>query len=280
MDPTVFVATYSVIMRNYDISQRHLSQRQDAEILPPLPAPSHSGLTALRAIIPCLLSWLRVHLGQRGSASMAKRVEASLRRLYAKEKDTMVVLIKKALRSCPEWRARVFEDLGGEAALARWEARLLRAITPPPEEDYSWLDDDPDDWVLIDSISRTHRSESPSSKGPRLDRDGLFRWARIKQGPHERYQRAPRAAYAPPTRHSFSMLRERGEREMFKAPWPIEVGPSDLIDVFEPDEIIILNHPPATYWDANMQKLNDWQRELISYQTALPERAAACLIPD
>lgn len=248
--------------------------------MPPLPSASLSKLAALRAMIPCLLSWLRVNMGQRGSAAMAKRVEASLRRLYVREKAAMVVLIKKALRSCPEWQARVFEDLGGERALARWQARLMRANTPPPEEDYSWLNDDPADWVMIDEVVRAPRPSTSPSKGPRLDRDGVFKWASIKQGAHERYLRAPHPIGEPRPERDFHMFRDRPERDPFKAPWPIEVGPCDLVDVFEPDEIIVLSRTPSAYWDAYMEAPRQWQRELIICRAARPEREAACLIPD
>ncbi|MGJ8563038.1 MAG: hypothetical protein ACSHXY_05745 [Alphaproteobacteria bacterium] len=271
-------------MTYFDNTPEQNLARPDTEILPPLKAPSLAGVLALRAMIPCLMTWLRAHIGQRGAKGIARNVQVSLRRLHKKEKAAMAAVIKKALRSSSEWRARVFEDLGGLPALARWEARLLRAHTPPPEDDYSWLDDDPADWPMIEAAA-PRKPISPSAqardnKGPRLDRDGLFKWAAIPQGKHERSAREPSPYEGRCAERADHFLNARRAHRSFTNPWPIEVSPSDLLDPFEPEEIIILTQTPAALWDAHMLEPEKWQSEMtVIGHRIWPETRPACLVP-
>lgn len=271
-------------MTYFDDAPRYTGSNPDPEILPPLKMPAFSGVLALRAMIPCLMTWLQTHTGQRGAKGVARRVQTSLRRLHTKEKAAMVVVIKTALRSSAEWRARVFEDLGGAAALARWEARLLRAHTPPPEDDYSWLDDDPADWPMIEAAA-PHKPLSPSAqarenKGPRLDRDGLFKWAAIPQGKHERGAREPRPYEGRCAERADHFFNARRAHQSLAGPWPIEVSPSDLLDSFEPEEIIILTQTPAALWNAHMLEPEKWQSEMSLISRRIwPEAQPACLVP-
>lgn len=269
-------------MTYFDHAHNRSESLKEIEILPPLKTSGFSGIKALRAMIPCMIAWLRLNIHTRGARGIARRVEASLNRLHKREKAAMVVIIKKALRSCPLWQARVFEDLRGEPALACWETRLLRTYAPPPEEYYSWLNDHPDDWPMIEDAVPRMRAKAQESKGPRLDRDGLFRWAVIKQAAHERRLRAPLAPRIDggDSPETFGSFKDTSERQIFAGPWPIEVGPSDLLDTFEPDEIIELRRPAPIMWEAQIALPLQWHGEMSVIRSLMtPEMQPACLLP-
>ena len=100
----------------------------------PLPGAELVMAFRLRRVLELMITLLWANIGQRGAKTWAGKIKGTLRRVRAIERQNMAEYIKNVLRRCPEWRARVFEELGGEKALRRWEARLRRAWTPAPKE--------------------------------------------------------------------------------------------------------------------------------------------------
>ena len=256
----------------------------DLKTYPPAPSrasgtetDAHTGLAALRDMLPFMISLLRAHLGQRGAATMALRAKSVLRELYETEKHSVTLWVKQALRSCPEWRARVFEDLGGEAALKVWQARLARIWAPEPEENYDWLDDDPADWPIPDPAPPARKRTDRAPSSPRTDRDGLFRWAVIKTGRLQPREREYVFHEDIPFR---SFFEDKARRKTFPDPWPIEVLPCDLLDPPEEEDIITLTIDPQKLWNILQTQRLKWHGQLVSIGHIIwPEKAAAFIAP-
>lgn len=92
-----------------------------------------------------------------------------------------MVRMKWYMLRLPYWRASVLAALGGEAALARWEARATRSQTyvEMRDEDYLWEDTPPSDNEISKPPEEPQEKAKTRYKPFRTDADGLFRLARI-----------------------------------------------------------------------------------------------------
>ena len=203
----------------------------------------------LREQLQFMISLLWQMVGVHGAVKCAAAAKALLREICTQEKHAFELWAKQALRRCPEWQARVFEDLGGQAGLKRWQARLRKSYDVVPEDDYAWLDMDPNNWPVPEE---TARGQKPVDKPrPKIrsaqfktDRDGVFRWAKIKLGRSTRIGTSSNFRDRDGARYGFEMGPQythhfalKTARDMFSAPGLIELLPSDLIDDAEHEDV-------------------------------------------
>ena len=127
------------------------------------------------------------------------------KRLRMIEAHNARVDLKARMLEDAEWRARVLHDLGGVRGLARWERAWAkwrggaqgetRAVKQEPEwempsdaefwadeTDEEWADESPDEERHGAEDGKARAGEPERGHGPRMDRDGVFRWAAIPRG--------------------------------------------------------------------------------------------------
>ena len=275
--------------RGLDLSFAELKANPPAELSVPMidrrgQDASPLATEPLRARVRLMVALLWKIIGARGAASMAREVKSALRQLYSEEKQAMTLWAKHALRRNPDWQARVLEDLGGQGALSRWQARLRKSFKQQPEDDYAWLDDDPADWPIPEQTRlkakpvKTARKITPRFK---TDRDGMFRWASIKLG-RNGHSANPRgdsdwnsADDGFQSRWEDDGNNSAGtERSVYSDPWPIEVMPSDLInrvedfeneDDYNTENCGSVSTDPLTLWAAMQAEHRYWYGRIIDF---------------
>ena len=170
----------------------------------------------LRGLMPIfiaqLFSMFDAYHVQRGARARLWDIRKALGALYRAEKQNFITALTQALTDNPFWRAQVREDLGGEAALARWEARRARGLNPSLQR------------VAETDVSSFVRPPTPKTGKPRksagvkTDSSGLFRLAALVGA------RKPQSVY---TRAALSP-RRIGQR--FFMPKAIGLTPDQLRD--------------------------------------------------
>lgn len=143
------------------------------KLLPGMPlGPDVIDTSVMRSILPALV--LRVFIMvkpdfiERGALSRLWEARRMLACVYRTEMHNFKTWLMKTLQSDAAWRREVREDLGGEAALARWDRRYAKMMA------------DTESVTPKDKTPKAPpvRSNRPASK-VRTDRRKLFRLAKI-----------------------------------------------------------------------------------------------------
>lgn len=90
-------------------------------------------LSALMAQAAAMVSPERVKHGARARLQKARRVFVQL---FRAETHNVAIKLVKAMQANPLWQAQVRKDLGGEAALARWDKRYARRLSKQMDAEY------------------------------------------------------------------------------------------------------------------------------------------------
>lgn len=186
-----------------------------AKILPGLPlGPRMIDTAPLRMNIPHLIAQIyaavRISGAQRGMLKRLREARRMFAQLYRAEKANFTAWLTGAMQADPVWQAQVREDLGGEAALQRWDARYERMLAS--------LDAEPREPKTPQTLqtSGTARTNRPRAQ-TLTDRHGLFRLARLTT--------------IPPTLHRFRGPRAPSPRKMtidLRPLRPIALSPDQL----------------------------------------------------
>ena len=127
------------------------------------------------------------------------------KRLRMIEAHNARVDLKARMLEDVEWRARVLHDLGGARGLARWErawakwrggaqavprAAKQEPVWEMPSDAEFWADETEEGWEDESVEDEQHDAEDNKARargperghGPRVDREGVFRWAAIPRG--------------------------------------------------------------------------------------------------
>ncbi len=144
-------------------------------------APGMIDTASLRGLIPVLLTQLaalftRDHI-KRGATSRIRAIRVQLQTLYKAERSNFCLWLIRAMSADPVWQAAVREDLGGEKALAAWEARRERLYALKQELESEFK-------PKPSQFKKPPRKTPNAGQGPRpiiTDRHGLFRLAPLTQ---------------------------------------------------------------------------------------------------
>ena len=160
----------------------------------------------VRAQMPVLIAQLyamfTANSVARGAISRVRDLARRIRALHKAETLNFAALMIRALKADPAWQARVRRDLGGEAALIRWETTSDNPHAPQPKPE----------------LGRKENSRATRPRAAiRMDRDGLFRLAPLT--------RARAKNTRPPYKRSAA---PRSAAMVLKQPNAIALTPDDL----------------------------------------------------
>lgn len=148
-----------------------------ADISPSLGFPGGPGLidtSEIRAVIPGLIAHLFTLFSpqgtERGAMARLWEIRGMLCQLHRFEKFNFGTWLTRSMQSDPAWQAQTREDLGGEAALLKWEHRRETLLEKAAGEEEMP--------VPIKAPTITERKKRKPSK-PVEDRYGLFRLASL-----------------------------------------------------------------------------------------------------
>lgn len=183
MNPHVPIYPYGYIMTYLpDTSPQNSSTPHP--VLPGLPCgPDTVDTSGLRAIIPALIARIATMVCpdgvERGALSRLWEARRLFATLFRAEQYNLGKWLNHAMQADPDWQTQVREDLGGEEALARWEARLEQSQIEPADSPAA-------------KPARGPARANTVSKGVRTDRHNLFRLAPIMTGkPKTAHRGAP-----------------------------------------------------------------------------------------
>lgn len=172
----------------------------------------------LRVLMPVfmaqLLSLVCGEQAVRGAITRLREIRKLLHMLYNAEKSNFRLLMTRALKADPLWQAQVREDLGGNAALARWEHRRdeRRAAQDAKQ---------PGDAAKDVRQPRINARPQGNRGGPLTDRNELFRLALIPRA-------APHAQGKKPLGRSFAGPKQPAIPAGFAWHAPIPITPEGL----------------------------------------------------
>lgn len=202
-------------MKNFDDTPAH------KQLQPPAPlrfpgGPEIIDTQALWTLIPGLFAQLAAmftpdHVA-RGAATRTRELGTQLQMLYKTEAANFKMWLTRALKADPEWQAEVREDLGGDAALARWNLRREKLLNAPEPQNQT---SEPKPERKVPTAAQNKPARPP--RGIKTDRRGLFRLASLRR-PHPPSHRAVNSA--PP--------RLQATTSVFKHPGLISLTPDDL----------------------------------------------------
>ena len=102
--------------------------------------PAADGITdtqTFRALMPVWTAQLMAFFTHdrvlRGAATRIRALIRTLKALHKTETENYAAWMVRAMTTDPEWQAQVRSDLGGEPALAAWEARRAHLQPERPE---------------------------------------------------------------------------------------------------------------------------------------------------
>lgn len=162
------------------------------KLLPGMPCgPDIIDTSRMRAILPGLIwqVFMMVKPGfiERGARARFQEARRLFLSVYRAEICNLKTWLLKALKVDANWRRTVCEDLGGEAALARWERRYAKMMAEEgPQESSAWQS------VKPDPLEASKRRK----KKARTDDYHIFRLAKISKTAWPSYTNL-RPAYPP-----------------------------------------------------------------------------------
>lgn len=169
--------------------------------------------------------------------------------IYACERQFFERVVLGLLRRSPSWQARVRRDLGGDAAMEKWQSRY--------EKRFEWVSAREEGSA---SYGRSDERQygTPQTIRPRTDNDGLFRLAAISRPNREPSVSRPTL----PTPYSHPVP----DKACFRA---IEVTPADISGVIYDDEDDVEVRAAIEFLEAtgraNVAQLYEWHAH--HYQT-------------
>jgi hypothetical protein len=228
--------------------------REDAQDEPVLSgAPGLIYTARIRSLLPVFIaqlfsmfSWGHV---ERGAITRITELRRALSALFKAERQNYVKVLTHAVETNPELQTQIREDLGGEAALRRWEIRRDKMQAKMQAD--------------IEAAPRAPRSQgaklraSKDARGPITDRTGLFKLASICMDTEAR------------PRSSLRSQSSGAKIDSFRAPPPIGLTPDHLRPrAGEPMEAKIIAATPSVaeledIWNALQEEHYLWDHLLM-----------------
>ncbi len=275
-NPRFRIPGHNAIMTHFDETNRHgkTVRAQIRRTAPPTfpGGPEVIDTQALWGLIPGLFAQLHALFTPqrvaRGAISRIWEIRARLQSLYRAEKSNFRLWLIRALKADPAWKAQVRRDLGGDAAMTRWEQRFNKLNTTPAAASPHIVAQNPVAQV---------RSPDQTPRPVKTDRSGLFRLAAIFR-PAEAAQRPPRP----------SLYAQRDVACLFYRPGAFSITPDDLRPAVAKTAQIGNSNAPAPnrrrilqIWQGLHLALLEWNFQLIlaDVATVVPACRADILPP-
>lgn len=167
-------------------------QQNPLKILPGMPSgPDVIDTTGMRAVLPALIirifAMLRPEGIERGALSRLLEVRRMFLSVYQAEVYNIKLWCLKSMKADRNWQRQVREDLGGEAALLRWDKRYAKMMA----------NDKPEGRAARKAVLETARRKKSKVK---TDRFNVFRLAPVSQATDRKMVDRPsqlRCSYRP-----------------------------------------------------------------------------------